>query len=441
MGVQTRPPRDRPAREVEPAPAPGPLPPGPAAGRVAQSIAFHRDPLGFLAANRDRFGDVFMLRLAIAGPMVVVANPRAADRVVNADPEVGHGGEGRRRILGMVSPRSVLGADDLQHAAARGAVEPAFAREAVESLAEPIADIASRHAAQWPRGRPFRVLPRIRAITDEIFVRLILGVKDERRAQALAAAIGRMLRTPGNPPFPVPGEHSGLIGVAGKRIFERRSAPVARLLVDEVDARRAGPLEGHDAIACRLRAAPQLATGEVVDQLIPLLMAGQEPPACALTWLLDRLTRDRDLAERCLSDPTGADARAIARETLRLTPAVHSVVRRLTEEVYLSGYRLPAGTAAVVPIVLLHRDPSAFPAPEEFRPERFLAADTPAAYLPFGGGNRRCLGEWLAEMELASVPPAVLRQRQLRPLWPRPERMVARGTVLVPHRSELAIAR
>jgi len=97
---------------------------------------------------------------------------------------------------------------------------------------------------------------------------------------------------------------------------------------------------------------------------------------------------------------------------------------------------------AVAPIVLLHRNPQAFPDPDTFRPERFAngtSADAP--FLPFGGGARRCLGEPLAHALIASVVPAILRQVHLRPVWPQPERMVVRGTVLVPHRSGLAVAR
>jgi cytochrome P450 family 135 len=413
---------------------------GPDAGRVAQSVAFHRAPLDFLRRNRARFGDVFALRLAIAGPMVVVADPDAARIVVHADPGRGHGGEARRHILGMVSSRSVLGADGPQHAAARGRLEPAFTRETVDHLAEPVAAIAARHAAAWPAGRPFRALPRLRAITDEVFVRLILGVGDDARARALAAAIRRMIGTPGNPPFPVPDESDGLIGAAGRRLFERRSAPVARLLAEEVDARRRERPDGHDAVACMLRTAPDLSTAAAVEELIPLLMAGQEPPACALAWVLDRLIRDGALRERYLADPSGADAQAIVAETLRITPAVHSLVRRLTADLDVAGHRLPAGTTAVAPIVLLHRDPRAFQAPDEFRPGRFRTAEPPAAYLPFGDGNRRCLGEWLAHLELRAVLPAILAGRRVRALWPRRERMVVRGTVLVPHRSQLVVA-
>src|SRR5829696_2689706 len=86
------------------------LPAGPDLGRVTQGVLFHRDPLGFLRRMRDRHGDVFTLRLAIAGPMVIVTVPAAAERIVDASPTQGHAGEARRRIVQMISPPSVLGA-------------------------------------------------------------------------------------------------------------------------------------------------------------------------------------------------------------------------------------------------------------------------------------------------------------------------------------------
>ena len=399
------------------------LPPGPQTGRLTQAVAFHRDPLGFLSDCRERFGDLFMIHMAVTGPMMVVADPGAIDAIVGAP----DGGAARRRILGMVSPRSILGADGAQHGQARGRIEGAFTDQALAPLAGAMTEIADRHAATWPARRPFRLLPRMRALLDEIFVRLVLGVRGEQRARELTGAIGRMIYTPGNPPFPPPGDGNGLLGGAAKRLFERRSAPVARLLAEEIESRRAAGDQRHDAIGCMLR----LPTPDAVDQLIPLLMAGQEPPAAGLTWLLDRLAREPGAAERFREAPDDTQSRAFVRETLRITPAVHSVVRRLE-----------GGLVAAVPIVLIHHDARAFPEPDRFDPARFGDdPDSEGVDLPFGGGPRRCLGEQLAHIEIANVLPAILRRHHLTPVSSRPERMVVRGTVLVPQRSGLVLSR
>jgi cytochrome P450 len=95
----------------------------------------------------------------------------------------------------------------------------------------------------------------------------------------------------------------------------------------------------------------------------------------------------------------------------------------------------------MLPIPLLHRDPRAYAAPDAFRPERWSVGAVPeGAYLPFGDGARRCLGEHLALAYFDAIVPAILRTVRLRAVWPRPERMVLRGTILVPHRSGLAVA-
>jgi cytochrome P450 len=105
------------------------------------------------------------------------------------------------------------------------------------------------------------------------------------------------------------------------------------------------------------------------------------------------------------------------------------------------GRHLPRGVIATIPTVLVHRDPEAFPDPDVFRPERFLSGDgADAPDIPFGGGARRCLGEPLALTAIHVVLPTILRRVRLRPVSPRPERMVVRGTVAAPHRGALTIA-
>ena len=424
---------------------PGP-PPGPAGGRLSQAVSFHRDPLGFLRAARAGFGDAFTLKLAVAGPMVVFTDPAVIDEIVELRREAGNGGAARRRIVQLISEHSVLGADGEEHRVARARLEPAFAADALDPRREAMTRIAESHVDGWPTGHPFRLLPRVRRIVDEIFARLVLGVRDDDRAKALAAGTYRMLWTPGNPPVPPPGRYAGLLGAAGKALFDRRKRLAARALAEEIDARRRGSdgdAASIDVIGAMLRTAPEKSTDQLVDELLPLLMAGQEPAAAGLTWILDRLVRNPELAEHFLSSPPDDPFRtATVREALRLRPAVHTVARRLTEPRSVGGHELPAGAVAGVPIVLVHRDPDAYPEPDDFRPERFLDCDLDELpYLPFGGGPRRCLGRWLARAEIGTVIPAILRRLELRPLSKEPERMVVRGTVLVPQRSEVTVAR
>jgi cytochrome P450 family 135 len=415
------------------------LPPGPQTGVAAQTLAFHRDPLGFLRGAHGKYGDVFSIRLLTARPLAVVAEPRAVAELLEADPARAHAGEGRKRILPFASARSVFAGDGERHRAAHRRIAPAFAAEAIEPRRPAMAAIAERHARCWPRRRPFRLLPRLRSLADEIFVRLVLGVRDEEIAVALVAAMRRMLWTPGNPPVSLPGPGDGAMGMLGQALYERRQAPVARELARAVEARRQETDEEVDVLGLMTRDAA-LTTAEIVDELMSLLMAAQEPPSIALSWLLDRLGREPELARRFVADPRGEFADAVVRETLRLTPPASAAIRRLTAPMQAGEWTLPAGITVLVPISLVHRDPRAYRDPDRFDVGRWISGESTGFHLPFGGGARRCIGEGLARAEIEAVAPAVLGQVSLRPLSREPERMVQRATVLAPKRSLLVVA-
>jgi cytochrome P450 len=172
-----------------------------------------------------------------------------------------------------------------------------------------------------------------------------------------------------------------------------------------------------------------------------LVMAAQEPPAIALTWLLDRLGREPELADAFLALPDGEAAVAVVKETLRLQPPASAALRRLTAPRRIGGFDLPAGVDVMVPSTLLHRDPRGFADPDSFLPQRWCASSPPRGpFFPFGGGARRCVGEHLAHAEIATVVPAFLAVARPAPLAPEPERMVQRATVLVPQHGLLAQA-
>lgn len=153
--------------------------------------------------------------------------------------------------------------------------------------------------------------------------------------------------------------------------------------------------------------------------------------------MLDVLARQPQLAEDYLDAGGGSPLReAVFRESLRLHPSALAVLRHLREPLRVGEFELPAGVNTMIPLPLILRDSRFFERPDTFQPGRWLGAgEPPSVFLPFGGGARRCLGEALARAEAATVIPTVLRALRLMTLWPRRERMVLRGTALVPHRS------
>src|SRR5215210_1602002 len=324
-----------------------------------------RDPLRLLQGLRARFGPVFTIRTT-NGPMVVVGAAEELSSVAELDPGSACAGEARRRVLPQASPRSVFGGDGEAHRAASARVHDALTMLAVERLEPEIAAIAERHAAAWPSRRPFELRVRLRDIADEVWVRLVLRPRTEARTEALTRAARHLLRTPGNPPFPPPGDGQGLLGPAMTRLIERRLAPFAGLIRAEITERRTeGAVDDGGLLAGF--AATDLDPQEVVDELTIVTGAALEATASGLTSVLERLAHERDLAAQLAK----------------------AAMRRLTRPVSLAGHDLPAGAVLIAPSLLLHRDPGQFADPDTFRPDRF-ASGIHGPFFPYGGGERAC---------------------------------------------------
>ena len=188
----------------------------------------------------------------------------------------------------------------------------------------------------------------------------------------------------------------------------------------------------------------QMTDRELRDQLMTLLAAGHDTTATSLSWALERLTRHPGILAKAVAaaeasaagDPAGDEyLDAIAKETLRIRPVVFDVGRLLKAPVDIGGYHLPAGVMVAPGIGLVHASPAQYRDPETFDPDRMIGATLgPTTWLPFGGGNRRCLGATFAMAEMRIVLREVLRRVELATTTAAGEHQQVRHVILEPHR-------
>jgi cytochrome P450 len=135
-------------------------------------------------------------------------------------------------------------------------------------------------------------------------------------------------------------------------------------------------------------------------------------------------------------DPSGDEyLDAVCKETLRVRPVVFDIGRILTRPVDLAGYRLPAGVMVAPGAGLVHANPGLYPNPTRFDPDRMLGAHlSPTTWLPFGGGNRRCLGATFALTEMRVVLREILLRAQFETTTAAGERQRVKHVILVPNR-------
>ena len=163
---------------------------------------------------------------------------------------------------------------------------------------------------------------------------------------------------------------------------------------------------------------------ELRDQLMTLLLAGHETTALSLAWAVEEIGRrpavlGRILEEiRAVSDPAlpMPYLDATLKEVLRLHPVTPLLARRLTAPVQLRGYEVGAGTFLVPNVFIAQRHPAYWDDPDAFEPQRFLdKKPDPYAYLPFGGGARRCIGMSFALLEMRVVLATMFGELRLAP--------------------------
>jgi cytochrome P450 len=429
-------------------------PPGPRAPAVVQTAMYVRDPVTALERWAARHGDLFTVRIAGFGRFVFAAAPREIRQILTADPEHVRGGAANGQLTPIVGAQSVLVLDGQAHHRHRRMMLPPFHGERMAAYAATIRDVAQRSVDRWPRDRAFALHPHMLQITLEVILRTVFGVTDPARLAMFGLRFSELIDGWSSPLWSM----LAFYGIDAIRLapwlpVARRRLAVDRAVRDEIARRRSGDGSASTDILGLLLSARDdqgqpLSTEELRDELVTLLVAGHETSATALAWAFERvlvhpevLARVRDeLASITVGgelDVTAIDRLtyldAVVRETLRQRPILAFIGRRTAVPFEIGGYRVPPGTFLCPAIHLAHARPEVYPEPARFRPERFLGAKIdPYAWLPFGGGGRRCLGMAFALFEIKLILAAVLSAVELRLEAGAPLARTLRGITVAP---------
>ena len=404
----------------------------------------------FMERCQKRYGDIFTLRITHEGAWVLLAHPDMVKQVFTGDPKVFHAGEGNVVLRPLVGSNSVLTLDEGPHMSQRKLLLPPFHGERMQSYGDLLSEIADREVESWASGAPFRLWPRMQAITLEVILRAVFGLEDGERLDALRTRLRQVLEAGTRTSTMV------LLGFLGpdrvSRLAQFRSEldPINELIYAEIRERREDPdvADHEDILSLLIQARHEngepMSDEELRDELVTLLVAGHETTATSLAWSIERLVRHPEMLERLRDEVAAGDDEyldAVCKETLRLRPVLPIVARVLKEDVEIGGYNLPAGATVAPCIHLIHRRPDIYPEPRRFRPERFL--EQPAGtytWIPFGGGVRRCLGATFALFEMRQVLSSIVAQVELRPATADSERVTRRAITLNPSRGAEVVA-
>jgi len=399
---------------------------------VLESLAFFRDP-EFARSRFARHGDVFETTL-LGQRMVFIRGGRAiADLFAQAEALQGWWPDSVRQLLGPLSLANRNGAD---HKARRRVVGQLFAAAALKRYSPAIVALVEElRLALLGSQEPLALVPLLRRFAFGVIAGTVLGL-DPLDREALFADFEIWGEGLFAFPLALPGSPFARALQARGRLLRRLRSVLAAA---QAAAAAGRPLAagGLDLLAGGLdEAGLPLSDDDVAEQLLLLLFAGYETTASSLSCLLlTLLQHPAELAwlqqelDALEWPPTEGQAAAafdavraprldaVVKEVMRLTPPVGGFFRRTREAIALAGVLVPADRVVQVSLAASHRHGSGGDGGGEdlevFRPQRHLAGETSATLLPFGAGERVCLGKALAELVIRLLAVGLLRQLNL----------------------------
>jgi cytochrome P450 family 110 len=407
------------------------LPPGPGRSfRGAWSFIYR--PRKFYARLRRRYGNAATLSSG-NDPLVMLLTSEGGRQTLTANPD-NYDALHKGPFTGVTGAGSLWVLEGARHRQERQLLSPQFSAQRVRQYGDAIKQIALRHTDAWQPGQSIRAYHRMLDISRDVILLIMFSLERGPLMDEACAILKKLLDRfhpllTLHPMFQAWWFPPWARYQAAKREFHRF---VDRCLTE----RRADGGDYHDVLACMLSPRAENRGGksddEIRDELITILLAGHETTAVALAWALYELSRNSAVLDRLRQelDALGPDPApdevnkqpylgAVCDETLRLHTILTEIGRIPRAPCTLSGIEVAANTGVGVGIGAIHQDPSIYPEPHAFRPERFLERKYSAfEFLPFGGGHRRCLGAHLSDYEMRVVLATIVARWEFEPAAP-----------------------
>jgi cytochrome P450 len=406
-----------------------------------------KDALGLLTRCARDYGDMVRVRLGLTRA-ILVNHPDLVEEILVTRNHDFRKHVGARR-LGSLLGNGLLLTEGEFWLRQRRLMQPAFHRQRISAMGETMVRAALAALDVWQAGETRDISQEMIELTMQIVGRTLFGTEvgeDLARIRASnrvfvqhfrSRLFTMMILLPDG--FPSP----------GNRRYRRAVLDLEHLVFRIISERRASGEDGNDLLGMLLSARDESGSGmsdrQLRDEVMTLLLAGHDTTALALTWAWVLLAQHPRAEAKLHTEidtvlggrpPTAADTfqmsyvEHVVTETLRLYPTAWVIGREAVRDTEIGGQPVAKGSTMLISPWVLHRDPRFFDRPDEFDPERWadgLAQRLPrGAYLPFGAGQRVCIGSAFAQLEATLLLATIAQRFKLelmeptRPVQPLP---------------------
>jgi cytochrome P450 family 110 len=415
-------------------------------------------PLKYMEDFAKTYGDNFTIKSKNGDNIVYFSHPQALEQIFTTDANKLDAGRGNDILRYLLGSNSVVLLDGQTHRKQRKLLAPSFHGDRMRTYGQAIAEISRQVSSYWEDGKGFNIRHSMQEITMRVILRVVFGLDEGQRLEELQQAMNVLLEILGVPLI------SAALLFKFWQIDLGKWSPWGRILtllekVDELiyshirevraDIQANNP-NRQDILSLLISTTYEdgkaMSDEELRDELITLLVLGHETTASALVWAFYWIERSQQVREKLQNEldtlayqpePSTISKlpylTAVCQETLRIYPvATSSFSRIVNSPVEIMGYQLPTKTLIIPSIYLAHHREEVYPNSKQFIPERFLERQfSPYEYLPFGGGNRHCIGMAFAMYEMKIILATILSHYRVFPLDKRPVQPIRRGLTLV----------
>jgi cytochrome P450 len=384
-----------------------------------------KDPFQFVADARSELGDIYWLNLGLS-KVIILNNPRHAQYIMRDNARnYRKGGPMWDAVRSLLGNGLVVSEGDFW-LRQRRMMQPHFHRKRLAGLTDLMVAAIQEALDMWQEqsksGKEFNLASGFNKVTMKVIVRTLFGSalshqEMEAVGEAMTFVLDYMISAM------VTGNLPSWLPAPGRRKYKKAMEVIDETIFRIIAQVRAGDEADNHLLAMLLNTV-DAETGETMtdqqlrDEVTTLFLAGYETTSIALTWAFDYLNQNPDILEKMQAEveevlvgrtPEFADipnltyTRMIFEETMRLRPPSYWLPRVLVEDDEIDGHCIPAGTNVVSLNYMYHRHPDHWDNPEQFNPDRFTKENSAGrhafAYIPFGAGQRKCIGMDFAMME------------------------------------------
>lgn len=346
----------------------------------------------------------------------------------------------------------------------RRLLQPAFHRERLAALTSTASSVIESFIQNWEHnaknGKPLDLDEEMMRLTLTVIIKSMFSADIDDKIQALSHAFNvaskfMLWRSQQiwAPPLSVPIPRN----VEYNRAFKVLNHTIYPLIEDA----RKNP---KDDLLGMLLAMRDEETGEGMtdqqarDEVVTIFFAGHETTAASMAWAFYLLSEHPEVEERVRHElksvlngriPTSADlpklsyTQQVIQEVLRLYPAAYLFAREAVTEDVIDGYPIPPKTLIFITPYITHRDPTYWPDPERFDPDRFAPEQVSKRprhiYYPFGEGLHVCIGNNFALMEMQLIFAIALQRFRLKLVPDHPIALKPEATLRPKHGMKMIV--